>query len=350
MEQLAFIYKDSLFSVAILVLIVGSVILVDYFRSALAHRRNLKTLNALSRSYSQVELAYEVQQLLAKEQENALEVLGFKTWMFLAKHYAKYGSSEQAIKIYLALLPKYQNDRIAILESLAKAYIDMGYVQKARDILIEVLRIDPGNTRALHAMVQAHEIMCEPQKALQVLECLDELGTSGLADTYYYLQMQILIEQDLGLEDKSFAILTLGHQQPKLYKLALRHCKSHHKPLFLQEITYLEEAMPYIDLLWDIKKEEIQPFLESLHPKLLEVFVAKGYVEGVCDTLELEIFKTFHAKYQINLNFSYQCSFCKSLSPFESYRCLVCAQIGPKEVVLGIEKHPNDYSKNGNLN
>ncbi|GMT38751.1 hypothetical protein NHP20013_08340 [Helicobacter bizzozeronii] len=240
MEQLAFIYKDSLFSVAILVFIIGSVILMDYLRSALAHRRNLKTLNALSRSYSQVELAYEVQQLLAKEQENALEVLGFKTWMFLAKHYAKYGSSEQAIKIYLALLPKYQNDRIAILESLAKAYIDMGYVQKARDILIEVLRIDPGNTRALHAMVQAHEIMCEPQKALQVLECLDELGTSGLADTYYYLQMQILIEQDLGLEDKSFAILTLGHQQPKLYKLALRHCKNHHKPLFLQEITNIE--------------------------------------------------------------------------------------------------------------
>lgn len=323
---------------------------MDYFRSVLAHRRNLKTLNALSLSYSQVELAYEVQQLLAKEQENALEVLGFKTWMFLAKHYAKYGNSEQAIKIYLVLLPKYQDDRIVILESLAKAYIDMGYVQKAHDILLEVLRIDPRNIHALQAMVQVYEIMCEPKKALQVLECLDELDTNDLVDTYYYLQMQIFIEEDLGLEDKSFAILTLGRQQEKLYKLALRHCKNHHKALFLQEVARLEEAMPYIDLLWDIKKEEIQPFLEHLHPSILEVFVAKGYTEGPCHILELEVFRTFQEKYHISLNFSYQCSFCKSLSPFESYRCLVCTQIGPKEVILGVEKHPGDYSKNSNLN
>ncbi|BCD46548.1 tetratricopeptide repeat protein [Helicobacter suis] len=350
MEQLAFIYKDSLFSVAVLAFIIGGVILLDYCRSTLAHRRNLKILNALSLSYTQVELAFEVQQLLQKEQENPLEVLGFKTWMFLAKHYATYGSSEQAIKIYLVLLPKYQNERIVILENLAKAYIDMGYVQKARDILVEVLRIDPRNTHALQAMVQVYETMCDPQTALEILECLDALGESRLLDDYYYLQMQVLMEQDLGLEDKSMAILELGRQQSKLYKLALKHLKTYHKTLFFEEIAHLKETVPFIDLLWDIDYLEIKPYLQDLHPHLLEVFVAKGYIQGKCHTLELEVFKTFQKQYALSLNFSYKCTACKSLSPFESYRCLVCAKIGPKEVILSLDKHPSDYSKNSNLN
>ncbi|CRF51935.1 tetratricopeptide repeat protein [Helicobacter ailurogastricus] len=348
MEQLAFIYKDSLFSVAILAFIIGGVILIDYFRSTLAHRRNLRALNALSHSYAQVELAFEVQQLLQKEQENPLEVLGFKTWMFLAKHYAKHGSSEQAIKIYLALLPKYQNERIALLESLAKAYIDLGYVQKARDILTEVLHIDPRNTHALHSMVQVYETMCAPQKALQTLECLDALGESGLLDNYHYLQMQILMQEDLGLKEQSKAILKLGKEQSKLYKSALKHLQTHHKTLFLQEIAQTTEGASLIDLLWDIKEAEIAPYLGELHPSVLEVFIAKGYVKGRCQTLELEVFRTLHTDYHLNLNFSYQCLACKSVSPFESCRCLVCAKIGPKEVVLSLDKHPSDRSSNLN--
>ncbi|BCZ17662.1 TPR_REGION domain-containing protein [Helicobacter sp. NHP19-003] len=349
MEQLAFIYKDSLFSVAILAFIIGGVILIDYFRSTLAHRRNLKALNALSHSYAQVELAFEVQQLLQKEQENPLEVLGFQTWVFLAKHYAKHGNSEQAIKIYLALLPKYQNERIALLESLAKAYIDLGYVQKARDILTEVLRIDPRNTHALHTMVQVYETMCEPQKALETLECLDALGESGLLDNYHYLQMQILMQEDLGLKDQSRAILKLGKEQNKLYRGALKHLKTHHRGLFLQEIAQATEGRALVDLLWDIEESEIAPYLAELRPSVLEVFIAKGYSRGRCETLELEVYRTLHADYGLDLNFSYQCGACKSVSPFESYRCLVCAKIGPKEVVLSLDKHTSDH-KASNLN
>ncbi|CRF48970.1 hypothetical protein HHE03_05640 [Helicobacter heilmannii] len=349
MEQLAFIYKDSLFSAAVLAFIIGGVILIDYLRSTLAHRRNLKALNALSHSYAQVELAFEVQQLLQKEQENPLEVLGFKTWLFLAKHYAKHGNSEQAIKIYLALLPKYQNERIALLESLAKAYIDLGYVQKARDILTEVLRIDPRNTHALHSMVQVYETMCEPQKALETLECLDALGESGLLDNYHYLQMQILMQEDLGLKDQSRAILKLGREQHKLYKSALKHLKTYHKALFLQEIAQVTEGRALVDLLWDMEEGEIAPYLAELHPSVLEVFIAKGYARGRCETLELEVFRTLHADYHLDLNFSYKCMACKSVSPFESYRCLVCAKIGPKEVVLSLDKRTSDH-KASNLN
>ncbi|CRF45615.1 tetratricopeptide repeat protein [Helicobacter heilmannii] len=349
MEQLAFIYKDSLFSAAVLAFIIGGVILIDYLRSTLAHRRNLRALNALSHSYAQVELAFEVQQLLQKEQENPLEVLGFKTWLFLAKHYAKHGNSEQAIKIYLALLPKYQNERIALLESLAKAYIDLGYVQKARDILTEVLRIDPRNTHALHSMVQVYETMCEPQKALETLECLDALGESGLLDNYHYLQMQILMQEDLGLKDQSRAILKLGREQHKLYKSALKHLKTYHKALFLQEIAQVTEGRALVDLLWDMEEGEIAPYLAELHPSVLEVFIAKGYARGRCETLELEVFRTLHADYHLDLNFSYQCMACKSVSPFESYRCLVCAKIGPKEVVLSLDKRTSDH-KASNLN
>ncbi|WP_121020392.1 tetratricopeptide repeat protein [Helicobacter vulpis] len=350
MEQLAYVYKDSLFSVAILIAVIGAVILIDHFRSLFKHKKNLKALNALSLSYAPIDLAFEVQQLLAKEQESASEVLGIKTWLFLAKHYSSHGSGEQAITIYLALLSKYPKDRVTLLKNLAQTYIAMGYVQKAHDILIEVLRIEPRNIDALKEMVRVYEMLCAPQKALEVLECLHELEAEGLLETYHYLQMQILMQEDLALADRSGRILALGHKHKNLYKLALGHCKTYHRALFLQELPRLQRGMECVDLLWDLEFAEIQPLLAQLSPQVREIFVAKGFIEGACAHLQLEVFHTFKDKYPINLNFSYQCNACKNLSPFESYRCVICGVLGVKEVVLNLSTQVSDYSQQLNLN
>ncbi|WP_104637687.1 tetratricopeptide repeat protein [Helicobacter felis] len=350
MEQLAYVYKDSLFSVAILIAFIGVVILLDYFRSLFKHKKNLKALNALSRSYTSIDLAFEVQQLLAKEQESPLEVLGIKTWMFLAKHYSDHGSGEQAITIYLSLLSKYPKDRVILLKNLAQTYIAMGYVQKAHDILLEVLRIEPRNIGALQEMVRVYEILCAPQKALEVLECLDELEAPDLLDTYHYLQMQILMQEDLSLGDRSARILTLGHHHPKLYKLALKHCKTYHKALFLQELPHLDKGIEYIDLLWDLQWEEITPLLTQLNAQVREIFISKGFIEGTCSHLELEIYHCFKDKYPLVLNFSYRCPACKNLSPFDTHRCVSCNALGVKEVVLDLSAQSPDCHQQLNLN
>ncbi|WP_104750089.1 tetratricopeptide repeat protein [Helicobacter cynogastricus] len=350
MEQLAYVYKDSLFSVAILIAVIGAVILLDYFRSLFKHKKNLKALHALSLSYTPIDLASEVQQLLAKEKESPAEVLGIKTWLFLAKHYNNHGSGEQAITIYLSLLPKYPKDRVVLLKSLAHTYISMGYVQKAHDILLEVLCMEPRNAEALKEMVRVYEILCAPQKALEVLECLDELEAEGLLDTYHYLQMQILIQEDLSLRDRSGAILALGYKHKALYKIALRHCKAHHRALFLQELPGLNKGLECVDLLWDLPLEEVTPLLDQLQPQVREIFVAKGFLEGTCSHLQLEIFHTFKDKYPIDLSFSYQCSACKNLSPFESHYCALCGVLGVKEVVLNLSTQSPDYSQQLNLN
>ncbi|MFC3848543.1 tetratricopeptide repeat protein [Helicobacter baculiformis] len=350
MEQLAYVYKDSLFSVALLIAAIGAVILFDHFRSLVKHKKNLKALNTLSCSYASIDLDFEVQQLLAKEQESPSEVLGIQTWLFLAKHYSKHGSAEQAITIYLALLSKYPKDRVILLKHLAQTYIAMGYVQKAHDILIEVLRIEPRNVNALKEMVRVYEMLCAPQKALEVLECLDALETEGLLETYHYLQMQVLMQEDLSLEDRSAHILALGHKYQSLYKLALGHCKTYHRALFLQELPRLQRGMECVDLLWDLEFAEIQPLLAQLSPEVREIFMAKGFIEGTCGHWQLEVFQTFKHKYPIVLNFSYQCNACKNLSPFESYRCVICGVLGVKEVVLSLNTQPTEYSQPLNLN
>ncbi|WP_120945250.1 MULTISPECIES: tetratricopeptide repeat protein [Helicobacter] len=350
MEQLAYVYKDSLFSIALLIAVIGAVVLIDHFRSLLKHKKNLKALNALSLSYAPIDLVFEVQQLLDKEQESASEVLGLKTWLFLAKHYSSHGSAEQAITIYLRLLSKYPKDRITLLKHLAQTYIAMGYMQKAHDILVEVLRIEPRNIDALKEMVRVYEMLCAPQKALEVLECLDALEAQGLLETYHYLQMQVLIQEDLSLQDRSARILALGHKHPSLYKCALRHCKAYHRALFLQELPGLQQGIDYVDLLWDLPLEEIQPLLSQLHPPVREIFVAKGFIEGECMHWQLEAFHTFKDKYPLDLSFSYQCGACKNLSPFESHRCVVCGALGVKQVVLNLNTQAPHYSQQLNLN
>ncbi|PAF43213.1 tetratricopeptide repeat protein [Helicobacter sp. 11S02596-1] len=353
MRDIAFIYRDPLFGITILIAIIAIVALADYSRNRYRSKKRSQSLKNLAKSYEYGGLSDGVMEFLA------LANNPIPTLMFLAQTYAKSGDSEQAIKIYLSMLEKTleAKDKIPILEALGITYFNAGFLQRAKTIFIEILKSYPRNSSTLSYLMRTYESMGEYKKALEVLDCLDELefGTdtknnanSEIADNKNYLYLMMLINENfLSLEQKQSQILALSKKAPSLQKMVLQYLKTYAPALFWEQIatqmTPRRDVRNFIDLLWDFPKEQI-PF-DSLKDSqsVLDIYRAKDYIsdQKECHIFELEILRVLSSgttHFQADIDFEYRCHSCKSIFPFDAYRCPTCSELGMMDLVLKLRR------------
>lgn len=98
----------------------------------------------------------------------------------LAKGYAHSGEFEKAIALLQSVLnhmPKSNKTKeVEVLQSLADIYTEAGMLMRASETILSLLKIDSRNIDALNKLVILREKQGEYEKALDVLDVLEELG------------------------------------------------------------------------------------------------------------------------------------------------------------------------------
>lgn len=256
--------------------------------------------------------------------------------MFLARAYSKIADIEMSIEILKGLLnrPLKDEEKIAVLDLLAENYFSVGYLQKTKDTVKEILRFSPRNVGALLKLLHAYELEKDYSKALETLECLEELEVPEIETIKNYLYLMHLIEN----KEEAAKILHVSKASLDLKKIALNHLKSHDEKLFWQEIDATKQLENVIDLLWDMN---IPAFILEKHALLQDIARSQGLLldNKPCQVFELEVLRTLlHSPMKARLTFEYRCKHCKQIFPFESHRCPVCYQLAFMDMVLKISK------------
>lgn len=256
--------------------------------------------------------------------------------MFLARAYSKIADIEMSIEILKGLLnrPLKDEEKIAVLDLLAENYFSVGYLQKTKDTVKEILRFSPRNVEALLKLLHAYELEKDYSKALETLECLEELEVPEIETIKNYLYLMHLIEN----KEEAAKILHVSKASLDLKKIALNHLKSHDEKLFWQEIDATKRLENVIDLLWDMN---IPAFILEKHALLQDIARSQGLLldNKPCQVFELEVLRALlHSPMKARLTFEYRCKHCKQIFPFESHRCPVCYQLAFMDMVLKISK------------
>ncbi|GAA9877948.1 hypothetical protein VN0686_12140 [Helicobacter pylori] len=328
MQHFNFLYKDSLFSIALFTFIIALVILLEQARAYFTRKRNKKFLQKFAQNQNAYASSENLDELLKHAKISSL--------MFLARAYSKIADIEMSIEILKGLLNRSLKDeeKIAVLDLLAKNYFSVGYLQKTKDTVKEILRFSPRNVEALLKLLHAYELEKDYSKALETLECLEELEVVEIETIKNYLYLMHLIEN----KEDAAKILHVSKASLDLKKIALNHLKSHDENLFWQEIDATECLENVIDLLWDMN---IPAFILEKHAVLQDIARSQGLLldNKPCQVFELEVLRALlNSPIKASLTFEYRCKHCKQIFPFESHRCPVCYQLAFMDMVLKISK------------
>ncbi|MGX2972047.1 tetratricopeptide repeat protein [Helicobacter sp. T3_23-1059] len=375
-DEIMYFYHDPLFGASILLGIVAIIIFADWGKNKYQAKKREMALEDFAKSYSEGSLSDEIIDFLSISKNPTPPLI------LLAKTYSLAGDRGYAIKIYLGLLEKARNteEKIIILESLGVTYFEAGFLQRAKEIFLEIIKSYPRNKQVLDYLMRVYESMGEYEEALDALESIEELSLkkerAQNEQMRIFLHFMLLKNSNfLSLEKKRKEIIALMRYCAQINRLGLEYLSMYDREAFWQEVIRINqhsknaknnadalksnmdynadfnkdlevldsskhlttnatqnpqnkaqnlannqnEILEVLDILWRFKKEEI-PF-EKLknHKNILDIFRAKGYVkdEIQCDVFELEALRILLAH-----------SLQKGELTFE-YRCNHCKNIFP---------------------
>lgn len=345
MDYFSIIYKDPLFSIIVIIAIITLVAIADYTKNRYKQKIKQQSLSDFAKNFENYGTDENIGSLLDTSKYPA------STFTFIANIYVANGNFGEAIKMYLTILDKTQNlgEKIQTLELLGIAYYKAGFMQRAKNIFIEILKHHPRNTKVLLMLVQTYEILGEYKNALSVVSCLEEIDEK-VDEVKKYMQILILINDSLmPLNEREIEILNINKTSKITNKIVLNYFKTYNIQRFWELIYASSDILNYIDILWNIKNPPIDKIKDNKH--IADVYRAKGIIcdDIECDIFELEALRLMN-KYSSkvgNLGFKYRCSFCQGIYPFEVFRCPNCSELGGIHLVLEIME--NTYETNHNL-
>lgn len=328
MNNLVAFFRDPIFGVAVLVAIVALIVLSTYFWNLAAKKRQHDSLGNFMKIFEGMrtdDVAKETLQKLGSSLP-ALE--------FLAETYRKMGDYERSMNLYHAILECdiSNQERLAVLQALGEIYYLTGFLERAKKILLEVLKNHPRNKKALSILMRTLESLALYDEALDALGCLKQLGLD--AEIVALNMGYFAIQKELHKENPDPELL-LHHLRTNhaLFTFVMRCLKTLDKALFWQTYTeFAAQSEEILDLLWN---EDIPPHLandSTLHAiacaKNGGARAANGSSDD-CVLFELEALRCLHAhsSQRGDLSFSYQCRACAQTYPMRIDRCAHCGAL-----------------------
>ncbi|MDE6978168.1 MAG: hypothetical protein K2O85_01190 [Helicobacter sp.] len=330
MNNLVAFFRDPIFGVAVLVAIVALIVLSTYFWNLAAKKRQHDSLGNFMKIFEGMrtdDVAKETLQKLGSSLP-ALE--------FLAETYRKMGDYERSMNLYHAILEcdLSSQERLAILQSLGEIYYLTGFLERAKKVLLEVLKNHPRNKKALGILMRTLESLALYDEALDALGCLKQLGLDS--DIVMLNMAYFAIQKELHKDNPDpKLLLQYLHENHELFPFVMRCLKTLDKALFWQTYTeFAAHGEGILDLLWN---EEIPPNLVS-DSILHAIDCAKNGGES-CVLFELEALRCLHehGNQKGDLCFSYQCRICAQTYPIRIDRCTHCGALLTQQLRFAIK-------------
>jgi lipopolysaccharide biosynthesis regulator YciM len=333
-----FEYRNPLFGVLILCIIVAIVAFTNYWLIIQKRKKEKNRVSSLINSFNFANDQVDYSTLI-DNYKVPIEILEL-----IAHTYYKSGDYEKAINIYLKLL-NIVNDRTkkeSIMYSLGITYFRAGFLQRSKSIFLRTLEIYPRNVKALNYLLIIYERLNEYHKAEEVIEPLEELNVDTKNIKEYLKVMNIINDSLLEYEDKKDKLIKILDKNHNLNRLICEYLSKIDKDRFWQTVSkYYSDNL--LDLLWYIDTKIIDYDIIESHDRLSQIYTAKGILRDnniTSDHFELSILidlqKTKNLK--ATLSFEYICKECKHIFPIYAPRCPNCHSILSLDTEAIIEK------------
>jgi len=259
--------------------------------------------------------------------------LPFDSIILLATTFLHKGNYTKAISVYLALLEVVEDNikKEELLEHLGAAYFKGGFLQRAKDIYLKILKFSPRNKPSLKYLLIIYQKLNEYEKAQEVLVVLDELECEISLEKIYIDTLKILHDPVIAFDKKATILMEMFKKNKRIQRLVVGFLIKFNKPLFWKEVDKFD-ILNCLDLLWYLEFDDVDFDVVNQHDILLELYTAKGYIDTATtsDIFELAVLiSTKHStsKVDASLNFEFLCNKCKKTHPVYESRCPHCHNI-----------------------
>ena len=354
-------YKDPLFGVILLLGIIACAVGIDLIRNKWREKKRLDSIDNLKKSYEFLGLQDGVEEFLS------LSSNPIPTLEFIAKSYTQSGHIKEAIKIYASMLEHttHSKQKIQILYELGNTYIAAGFLQRAKEVFLEILSIYPRNIETLDCLLKVYERLGEHQNALHTLDTLEEVYEQNnkqneeyanyISITRAYLQSLAIYESTINISEKLHNLVQIKSAFPKLERIILELCRELNNTFFWQEAQKAHSISNLFDIFWKYEKKNV-PLNAIENPQIKTIYQAKGWLKDCANEdraqsqlsklqqfhLALYTLLQKHSNLKADLHFEYHCAECNHTLPFYNHRCPNCNALASLEVISKLSEHNNE--------
>jgi len=319
-------FRDPLFGIIIFFSLVFVITLFSYWWGRFKRKEDSHYLSSFLDVFNSVPTEQELKKLMRTE------AISDESALIMAQTYYQNGNYEKCIEIYLILLDMQKNssEKKETLYLLGKTYFKAGFLERSQEIFLQILKQFPRTPKALRYLLIIYEKMHQFDKALEVLEPLEELGIDNTKDRVYLQCVSIIRSAQYGVDEKAQLLLEL-YQEHHLLSYLIFEYLFRFTPDMAWKNLDLGEAERIVDILWNAREAESNLGIIASNSYLRELFSAKG-LELLAQ--ESTVFE-FDVLIKLNradesgatLQFDYLCGDCKQIYPFSFHRCPNCHSI-----------------------
>lgn len=337
MESFIIEYRDPMFGLIILFSTIFVISFVNYWWGNYKTKEEKDGIEDFIKRFEIVSDESEFKSLL-KDKTIPVESLAL-----LAHGYGKSGNFEKAIGLYLLALEraKKREHKKYILSELGKTYFNAGFLRRSCEVFLDSLKLHPRNEESLKYLSVSYEKLKEYDRAIEVLDSLEELGAKVDKQRDYLRSLSITYDYKLTDKQKIEKLVGMLQEAPFLQR----------KIFELWQITKAEVDMKLfetfehknlLDLLW-MSDLEWFDITTSKAPLLQEISSSRGLIEAKKESheyFELEVLSNLISigYKKASLNFEYICDECKNSFPVHFYRCPNCQAIATANIEPSITK------------
>ncbi|MDO8454852.1 MAG: tetratricopeptide repeat protein [Sulfurimonas sp.] len=338
-------FRDPLFSIIIFFALIFVVTFFSYWWGRYKRKEDYRHLDTFLKQFRSLPSQQELKGLITKGE------LPEKSWLLLAHAYSKNGDYEKSIEIYNEMLKV--GDKTNSKETmflLGRTYFKAGFLERAKNIFLEILKNNPRTPQALTYLLLVYEYMKDYKSALEVLDSLDELKKDILSDSAYLKSLAIISDVNTTVRYKANELLEIYKHSYQLTYLVYDYL-FRVNPKLAWENFNSANAHLISDVLWRLKKEDLDLDIIRQNGYLSELYTARGDVDFAVKSsiFEFDVLINLKKECCATLSFEYICNSCKQVYPFAFNRCSSCHSINTQEIELILSKnYHRDFSEENN--
>jgi lipopolysaccharide biosynthesis regulator YciM len=330
-----------MFGIIILFAVVFVISFANYWWGVFKNKEEKDSIEKFVKKFEIVSDEKEYKKLL-QDYEIPIESL-----ILLADAYGKSGDYEKSINIYLVSLKrvKGKDKKKYILSALGKTYFMAGFLSRSSEVFLESLRLHPRNEESLKYLTVVYERLKEYEKAIEVLDSLEELGARTAQQKKYIQTLELYENTKISNAEKVKKLKELSQEENFLQRKYFEFLQQNRLPIAEDEFLKFNHKN-LLDLLWfsDNRWLDLSKFD---NPWLKQLAIAKGQVkyEKMQDSsFELEALGVLHnfSDIKADLSFHYMCTECKNVFPIYFYRCPKCLCIASAKIQSSIIKKSSE--------
>jgi lipopolysaccharide biosynthesis regulator YciM len=324
-------YRDPMVGLIILFSAIFLISFVNYWWGTYKNKEEKADIENFIKRFEIVSDEGEFKSLL-RDKTIPLESL-----VLLAHGYSKSGDFEKAIGLYLLALDrtKKREEKEYILSELGKTYFNAGFLRRSCEVFLDSLKLHPRNEESLKYLSVSYEKLKEYDRAIEVLDSLEELGAKVTKQRDYLVALSIKYDYKLNDKEKINKLKDMLSSAPFLERKIFELWQITRAEVDLEMFEKFDHKK-LLDMLWMADPEWFD-ISTCKAPLVHQICCAKGWSEYECnkfDYFELEVLAKLNSVdyKKASLSFEYICSECKNSFPIHSHRCPNCQAIASASI------------------